>query len=75
MKNNISPYRISGKERRILKRRLSKLKHHSKMFRYYEDINEVYGCSEMIEQEQERHLKEMQGEIDELEEKLREEVI
>ena len=75
MKNNISLYKISGTERRQLKRRVARLKHHKKMFWFYEDINEVYGCSEMTKQEQERHLKEVQGEIDELEERLREEIM
>lgn len=37
-------YKVSGKERRELKKELSLLKYHVRMFWFYEDIDRVYGC-------------------------------
>jgi hypothetical protein len=39
----MSPYKISGSERRKLKKELSELKYFVKMFWHYEDIDRVYG--------------------------------
>jgi hypothetical protein len=54
MNNTI--YKISGRDRRNKKKELSQLKHFTKMFWYYEDIDRVYGggledtkCHEILE--------------------------
>ena len=62
-------YKINGKERRVLKKELSLMKHSYRMFWYYEDINDVYGCSldKTIVNNQYNELKEK---IDKLEYKL-----
>ena len=53
----MSPYKISGVERRKLKKELSELKYFVKMFWHFEDIDRVYGggltdkeCDDLIEE-------------------------
>ncbi len=53
----MSPYKISGVERRKLKKELSELKSFVKTFWYYEDIDRVYGgglsddeCNSLLEE-------------------------
>jgi hypothetical protein len=52
---NESPFKISGKERRLKKKELSEMKSFVKMFWHYEDLDRVYGggmsdkkCQDMI---------------------------
>ena len=60
----MSPYKISGSERRKLKKELSELKYFVKMFWHYEDIDRVYGgglsddkCNSLLEETGEKIKK------------------
>ena len=66
-------FKIHGKERKIKKKILSKLKYFVKMFWYYEDINRVYGGG-LPDEECIRILKEKELEINELERILSEKI-
>lgn len=66
-------FKIHGKERKIKKKILSKLKYFVKMFWYYEDINRVYGGG-LSDEECVKILKEKELEINELERILSEKI-
>ena len=72
MTNNPPIYKINGKFRRELKKTISKLKYHKRMFPYYQDLNEVCGGNVLTEEECENHLKAIDFEINNIEEKLSE---
>lgn len=66
-------FKIHGKERKIKKKILSKLKYFVKMFWYYEDLNRVYGGG-LSNEECTKILKEKELEINELERILSEKI-
>lgn len=63
-------YKISGKTRRELKKKLSLLKYHVRMFWFYEDIDRVYGGGHE-DTWCEKHLKEMEIEIEKMDSLLK----
>ena len=62
-------YKVSGLERKWLKKDLAKLKYRDKMFWFYEDINDVYGCGLSTEEAQKRK-KELETEITNIQQQL-----
>ena len=59
-------FKISGKERRELKKKLSLLKYSHKMFWHYEDVAMVYGTS-MEDNDAKKSYDDLKKQIDSLE--------
>lgn len=59
-------YKINGKERRELKKKLSEMKYSHKMFWFFEDCDRVYGGG-MSDEDCEKYLLNKQKEINKLE--------
>jgi hypothetical protein len=64
-------FKVSGIERRWLKKDLARAKAHDKMFWFYEDVNDVYGCGLPPEEAQKRK-KELENKIESMQEQLKE---
>jgi hypothetical protein len=68
---NESPYKISGANRRLLKKELAELKSIENNFWYWEDIDRVYGGG-LSDDECEEYLIKNRNRIEELEKLLEE---
>lgn len=68
---NESPYKVSGLERRVLKKELSVLKTYVKNFWHYQDIDNVYGGG-LTEEECKNTLDKCKKKIEDLEKELSE---
>ena len=62
-------YKINGKERRELKKKLSLMKYSHKMFWFFEDVDRVYGGG-VDDNCANQYLKKLKEDIDEIELKL-----
>ena len=69
--NDLPIFKISGSDRRKVKKELHIKKYSMKMFHFYNDIDTVYGGGYNMD-ETNKHLDKMQKEINILEESLSE---
>jgi hypothetical protein len=71
MSDNQSIFKVSGSDRRILKKELHEKKYSHRMFHYYNDLNIVYGSCYIDDiQKEKEYLLKLENEIKLLEIKL-----